>query len=63
MRYGVIARLVGLATAIALAAPAVAAGAVAGVAPGAPGARTLWTAGNKDGFATSTTLGSPVKSA
>ena len=60
MRYGVIARLVGVATAIALVAPAGAAGAVTGVAPGAPGARALWTAGNKDGFGTSTTLASKV---
>jgi glucoamylase len=33
---------------------------VSGAAPGAPGARALWTAGNKDGFGTSTTLGSKV---
>jgi len=31
---------------------------VTGVAPGAPGARALWTAGNKDGFGPSTTLAS-----
>jgi glucoamylase len=30
--------------------------AASGVAPGAPGATALWTAGNKDGFGTSTTL-------
>src|SRR5947209_5972353 len=59
MRYRLIVRLLGLAVALALlAAPG--AGAVSGVAPGAPGARALWTAGNKDGFGTSTTLGSKV---
>ena len=58
MRH-LIVRLLGLTAAIALlAAPG--AGAVSGVAPGAPGARALWTAGNKDGFGTSTTLGSKV---
>jgi Glucodextranase, domain N len=52
-------RLLGLAVAIALlGAPG--AQAVSGVAPGAPGARALWTAGNKDGFGTSTTLASKV---
>ena len=60
MRYTVIARLVGFVAAIALAVPAVAEGAATGVAPGAPGARALWTAGNKDGFGTSTTLSSKV---
>ena len=60
MRYGVIARLVGLAAAVALAVPVGAAGAVTGVAPGGPGARALWTAGNKDGFGTSNTLASKV---
>ena len=59
MRYTVIARLVGVAAAIALVAPA-GAQAMTGVAPGAPGARALWTAGNKDGFGTSTTLASKV---
>lgn len=46
----------GLAVAITLlGAPG--AEAVSGVAPGA---RALWTAGNKDGFGTSTTLGSKI---
>jgi glucoamylase len=44
---------------VALAA-APSAGAASGVAPGAPGARALWTAGSKDGFGTSTTLASKV---
>jgi glucoamylase len=60
MRYTVIARLVGVVVAMALVVPAVAQGAATGVAPGAPGARALWTAGNKDGFGTSTTLASKV---
>ena len=55
--YALIGRLLGLTVAMGLlAAPG--AGAVSGPAPGAPGARALWTAGNKDGFGTSTTLGS-----
>jgi glucoamylase len=54
-----IVRLLGLAVAIALlGVPG--AEAVTGVAPGAPGARALWTAGNKDAFGTSTTLGSKI---
>jgi glucoamylase len=59
MTYRRIARLVGLAVAIALAAapPALAA---SGPAPGAPGADALWTPGNKDGFGTSTTSSSTV---
>jgi glucoamylase len=59
MRYTLIARLLGLAAAVALVAAPSAEG-LSGVAPGAPGARALWTAGNKDGFGTSTTLGSKV---
>jgi glucoamylase len=59
MRYTLIARLLGLAAAVALVA-APSAEALSGVAPGAPGARALWTAGNKDGFGTSTTLPSKV---
>ncbi|HUA03231.1 MAG TPA: glycoside hydrolase family 15 protein [Solirubrobacteraceae bacterium] len=59
MRYTVFAWLVGLAAALTLAVPSTAE-AVTGVAPGAPGARALWTAGNKDGFGTSTTLSSKV---
>ena len=59
MKYTVLARLLGLAGAVALAAPA-GAQAVTGAAPGAPGARALWTAGNKDGFGSSTTLASKV---
>ena len=55
MRYALFARGLGVAAAIALmAVPG--AEAASGVAPGAPGARALWTAGNKDGFGTSTTL-------
>lgn len=55
MRYGLFARGLGVAAAIALmAVPG--AEAASGVAPGAPGATALWTAGNKDGFGTSTTL-------
>ncbi len=57
MRYALFARGLGVAAAIALmAVPG--AKAASGVAPGAPGARALWTSGNKDGFGTSTTLGS-----
>ena len=59
MRYALFARGLGVAAAIALmAVPG--AEAASGVAPGAPGASALWTAGNKDGFGTSTTLGSKV---
>jgi glucoamylase len=59
MTHTLIARLLGLAAAVALmVAPS--AEALSGVAPGAPGARALWTAGNKDGFGTSTTLASKV---
>ena len=55
MRYALFARGLGVTAAIALmAVPG--AEAASGVAPGAPGARALWTAGNKDGFGTSTTL-------
>ena len=59
MRYTVFARLVALAVGIVLMTTA-GAEAASGVAPGAPGATALWTAGNKDGFGTSTTLGSKV---
>ena len=59
MRYTVIARLVALAAGIVL-MTASGAEAATGVAPGAPGATALWTAGNKDGFGTSTTLNSKV---
>ena len=59
MRYAALARVLGLAAVIALAA-APSAGAASGVAPDAPGARALWTAGNKNGFGTSTTLASKV---
>src|SRR4051794_17975273 len=59
MTYSKIARLLGAAAAIALAV-APHAGAATGVAPGAPGATALWTAGNKDGFGTSTTSASTV---
>ena len=59
MRYSLFARGLGVAAAIAVMAVPGAAEA-SGVAPGAPGASALWTAGNKDGFGTSTTLGSKV---
>ena len=60
MRYALFARGLGVAAAIALmAVPG--AEAASGVAPGAPGARALWTAGNKDGFGTSTTLRSKAR--
>jgi len=59
MRYTVIVRLLVFAAAFGLVATADAQ-AVSGTAPGGPGARALWTAGNKDGFGTSTTLGSKV---
>src|SRR3954465_3816108 len=59
MTYGRIGRLLGLAIAIAL-VTAPQAGAANGVAPGAPGASALWTAGNKDGFGSSTTAASTV---
>src|SRR4030088_1267712 len=59
MRYTLVARLLGLAAAVAVVA-APDAEALSGVAPGAPGARALGTAGNKDGFGTSTTLASKV---
>lgn len=59
MRYTVIVRLLVVAVAFGLVA-APGAGALSGTAPGAPGARALWTPGNKDGFGTSTTLGSKV---
>lgn len=59
MRYTVFARLVALAVGIVLMTTA-GAEAASGVAPGAPGATALWTAGNKDGFGTSTTLSSKV---
>jgi glucoamylase len=45
-------------TLLAVAAPH--ARAASGVAPGAPGATALWTAGNKDGFGAATGLGSRV---
>src|SRR5689334_1391111 len=59
MSYRRIAGLLGLtfACAVIAAPPAVAA---SGVAPGAPGERALWTAGDKDGFGTSTTPASTV---
>jgi glucoamylase len=59
MRYTVIVRVLVVAFAICLVASS-AAGAVSGTAPGAPGARALWTAGSKDGFGTSTSLASKV---
>lgn len=59
MTYRRIARLLGLAFACALIAVPPA-GAASGVAPGAPGARALWTGGDKDGFGTSTTSASLV---
>src|ERR1700760_1396020 len=59
MRYTVIVRLLVVAAAFGL-VTAAEAQAVSGTAPGGPGARALWTAGNKDGFGTSTTLGSKV---
>jgi glucoamylase len=59
MRYTLIARLLGIAAAVVL-LTAPDAAAVSGVAPGAPGATALWTAGNKDAFGTSTTLTSKV---
>lgn len=59
MRYTVIARLVALVAGIVL-MTASGAEAATGVAPGAPGETALWTAGNKDGFGTSTTLNSRV---
>ena len=64
------ARALGLHSALVLAASVVPlAGALtatasartsSGVAPGAPGAKQLWTAGNKDGFGTATSLKSKV---
>ena len=59
MRYTVIAGLLTFAVGIGLVA-APAAEAASGTAPGAPGARALWTPGNKDGFGTSTSLASKV---
>ena len=59
MRHSVGTGLLGLGVAIALVA-APAAQAASGVAPGAPGANALWTAGNKDGFGTATTSASKV---
>ena len=59
MRHTVIGGLLAFGMAIGLVA-APAAQAVSGTAPGAPGARALWTPGNKDGFGTSTTLASKV---
>ena len=58
MRYTVVVRLLAAATVGLVTASE--AEAASGTAPGAPGARALWTAGNKDGFGTSTTLGSKV---
>ena len=61
MRYRRIAGLLGPAVAVALiVAPAPGAEAASGVAPGAPGARALWTAGNKDGFGAATASASKV---
>jgi glucoamylase len=59
MRSAITAALLGLGIASALVAVPVAE-AAGGVAPGAPGARALWTAGNKDGFGTATTPASRV---
>jgi glucoamylase len=59
MRHAIIAGLLGLGVATALVA-APGAEAASGVAPSAPGARALWTAGNKDGFGTATTSASKV---
>ncbi len=62
MRYAGVARALGVAAVMALAATP-SAGAASGVAPGAPGApgaRALWTAGDKDGFGTSSTVASKV---
>ena len=59
MRRTRIVRLVVLTAATVLIA-ASGAQAAGGVAPGAPGATALWTAGNKDGFGTSTTPASKV---
>ena len=59
MRFSAIVRGVMVAAAIGL-ATAARAEAMSGTAPGSPGARALWTAGDKDGIGTSTTLGSKV---
>ena len=72
MTFARTARSFGSTAAVTLAMTAAAFGAAAaahataaradatGPAPGGPGAKQLWTAGNKDGFGTATSLGSKV---
>lgn len=60
MRYAITAGLLGLGLAATALVATSGAEAASGVAPGAPGATALWTAGNKDGFGTATTSASKV---
>ena len=58
MRYAITAGLLGLGLAATALVATPGAEAASGVAPGAPGATALWTAGDKDGFGTATTSAS-----
>ena len=60
MRYAITAGLLGLGLAATALVATSGAEAASGVAPGAPGATALWTAGDKDGFGTATTSASNV---
>ena len=57
MRYAITAGLLGLGLAATALVATSGAEAASGVAPGAPGATAIWTAGDKDGFGTATTHG------
>ena len=60
MRCAITTGLLGLGLAATALVATPGAEAASGVAPGAPGATALWTAGNKDGFGTATTSASKV---